>query len=57
VTRKRGKYYSQFKKGTNEDSRNYRPMSLTSMPRKMMEQICLDDMLKHMQDKKVITYI
>ncbi|GAB0208405.1 mitochondrial enolase superfamily member 1 [Grus japonensis] len=43
-----------FKKGRKEDPGNYRPVSLTSIPGKVMEQLILGAINKHVEEKKVI---
>jgi len=42
------------KKGKKEDPGNYRPVSLTSIPGKVMEQLILEVINKQVEEKKVI---
>ncbi|KAK4810586.1 hypothetical protein QYF61_007323 [Mycteria americana] len=43
-----------YKKGWKEDPGNYRPLSLTLVPGKVMEQIILSAIRRHVQDNQLI---
>jgi len=43
-----------FKKGKKQKPGNYRPVSLTSIPGKKVEQLILEVIIKHVEEKTVI---
>ncbi|CAM5155124.1 unnamed protein product [Natator depressus] len=46
-----------FKKGKKEDPGNYRPVSLTSVSGKIMDQVLKESILKHLEERTVIRNI
>ena len=43
-----------FKKGSRSDPSNYRPVSLTSIPCKIMESLIKDCIVQHLHDNNLI---
>ena len=43
-----------YKKGRKDDPGNYRPVSLTSVPAKLMEQLILRTIIQHVRDNQMI---
>ncbi|CAM5115924.1 unnamed protein product, partial [Natator depressus] len=50
---KKANVVPNFKKGKKEDPRIYWPVSLTSVPGKIMKQVLKESILKHLEERKV----
>jgi len=50
---KRGNITPIFNEGKNEDQGNYRLVSLTSVPNKIMKQILPETMLRYMENEVI----
>lgn len=49
-----GKKSHIFKKGKKADTGNYKPLRLTSVPRRVMGQLVLENISRNMTDNKII---
>ena len=54
VTGKKGNTAPIFKKNRKDDLGNYQSLSLTFVPRKSIEQIVLEALLRHMEEREII---
>ncbi|GAB0179602.1 mitochondrial enolase superfamily member 1 [Grus japonensis] len=54
INRKLANVVPIFKKGKKEDPGNYRPVSLTSVPGKIMEKVILGVTEKHLRDNAIV---
>ena len=52
---KKAKITPLFKKGAKSDPKNYRPVSLTSIPCKLLEHIIKSAMYAHLENHQIIT--
>ena len=52
---RRAKVVPIFKKGKKEEPGNYRPVSLTSIPGKILEKIIKQSLCKHLESNAMIT--
>jgi len=50
---RKGNVTPLFKKGKKEDPGNYRPVDLSSIPGRVMEQLILEVIIKQVDEKKV----
>jgi hypothetical protein len=51
---KKAKVVQIYKKGPKSDAGSYRPVSLTSVPCKILESIIKDSVMKHLEEEQLI---